>query len=87
VLADLRGDSQFNALNPARVTLPTLVLFGERDPGVLMVTAGKFFAQLATPDKRMVVLPGADHAAQLEDTHTAWVAAVVNFIDRPTVNR
>ena len=31
----------------------------------------------------MVVLPGADHAAQLEDTHDAWIAAIVNFINRP----
>jgi pimeloyl-ACP methyl ester carboxylesterase len=83
VLADLRGDAEFNALDPARVTVPTLVLFGARDPGVLHADAGKFFGRLATPDKQMVVLPGADHAAQIEDTHDAWVAAVVGFLTRP----
>ena len=56
--------------------------FGARDPGVLPTDAGKFFARLATPDKQMVSLPGADHAAQIEDTHDAWIAAVVGFLNR-----
>jgi pimeloyl-ACP methyl ester carboxylesterase len=83
VLADLRADGEFNMLNPAQVTVPTLVLFGSRDPGVLHSDAGKFFARLAAPDKQMVSLPGADHAAQLENTHEAWIAAVVGFLGRP----
>jgi pimeloyl-ACP methyl ester carboxylesterase len=87
VLADLKGDSEFNALNPELVSVPTLVLFGARDPGVVMSDAAAYFARLASVDKQMVVLPGADHAAQLEDTHEAWIAAVVNFLTRPTAGR
>jgi pimeloyl-ACP methyl ester carboxylesterase len=87
VLADLRNDSEFNALDPTRILTPTLVLYGERDPGVLHDDAGKFFARLATPDRQLVVLPGGDHAAQIEDTHEAWVAAVLNFLTRPSVLR
>jgi pimeloyl-ACP methyl ester carboxylesterase len=87
VLADLRNDAEFNALDPARVRTPTLVLYGERDPGVLHEDAGKFVARLATPDRQLVVLAGADHAAQLEDTHAAWIAAVVNFLARPSPRR
>ena len=34
------------------------------------------FVVCAAPRKQLVALPGADHAAQLEDTHDAWVAAV-----------
>jgi pimeloyl-ACP methyl ester carboxylesterase len=83
VLVDLKGDAEFNALKPAKVMTPTLVLFGERDPGVIAEDAGKFFARFGTGDKQMVVLPGADHAAQLEDTHDAWIAAIVNFLNRP----
>ena len=79
VLADLKGDAEFNALKPARVTVPTLVLYGDRDPGIWPEDAAKYFVELATPDKQMVVLPGADHAAQLEDTHEAWIAAVREF--------
>jgi hypothetical protein len=28
-------------------------------------------------------LPGGDHVAQLEDTHAAFISAVVEFITRP----
>ena len=44
MLVDLKNDAEFNALDPARVTVPTLVMFGERDPGIVQAEAGKFFA-------------------------------------------
>jgi pimeloyl-ACP methyl ester carboxylesterase len=84
---DLKGDDEYNALKPDRVKVPTLVLFGDKDPGISMDDAGKFFAKLATPDRQMVVLPGADHAAQLEDTHDRWVAAIIDFLTRPATHR
>jgi len=87
VLADLKGDGEFNALKPQRVTVPTLVMYGEADPGISHADAGKFFSRLAAHDRQMVVLPGADHAAQLEDTHDMWVAAVANFLNKPGVKR
>jgi pimeloyl-ACP methyl ester carboxylesterase len=87
VLVDLKADAEFNLLKPAKVTTPTLIMFGERDPGVVAEDAGKFFARFATGDKQLVVLPGADHAAQLEDTHDAWIAAIVNFLNRPGLKR
>jgi alpha-beta hydrolase superfamily lysophospholipase len=87
VLMDLKNDAEFNALKPARVMVPTLLLFGERDPGVVALDAGKFFAALGTPDRQLVMLPGADHAAQIEDTHDAWIAAIVNFLNRPPARR
>ena len=87
ILMDLKNDAEYNLLKPAKVNVPTLVLFGSDDPGVPFTDAGKFFAALATPDKQMISLPGADHAAQLEDTHDAWIAAVVNFLTRPPARR
>jgi pimeloyl-ACP methyl ester carboxylesterase len=86
-LVDLKDDGDFNAFDPAKLTTPTLVLYGSADPGVDPGDAGKMFAKIAATDKQMVVLPGADHAAQLEDTHDAWIAAVVNFISRPGPRR
>ncbi len=83
ILVDVRGDAEFNDLNPAVLRVPTLVIYGARDPGVSAAEAAKFFVRLGPPDKEVVVLPGADHAAQLEDTHDAWVEAVVGFLDRP----
>ncbi len=87
VLADLKNDGEFNAFKPAKLTTPTLVLYGDRDPGVVHEDAGKFFARIAATDRQLVVLPGADHAAQLEDTHDAWIAAIVSFLNRPPVRR
>jgi pimeloyl-ACP methyl ester carboxylesterase len=87
ILADLKGDAEFNALTPSRVIVPTLVLFGDRDPGIVGADAGKFFAALATPDKQMISLPGGDHAALIEDTHEAWIHAVVGFLTRPPIRR
>jgi pimeloyl-ACP methyl ester carboxylesterase len=87
VTADLKNDEEFNALAPAKLTVPTLVLYGERDANVSPEDSGKFFSAIGATDKQMVQLAGADHAAQLEDTHDAWIAAVVNFINRPPARR
>jgi pimeloyl-ACP methyl ester carboxylesterase len=87
ILVDVKDDTDFNAFVPSELTVPTLVLFGSEDPGMAIDEAGKMFAAILSRDKQMVVLPGADHAAQLEDTHDAWIAAIVNFINRPPVRR
>ena len=87
ILVDVKKDDEFNAFEPDKLRTPTLVMFGSGDPGVLIEDAGKMFAALGPGDKQMVILPGADHAAQLEDTHDAWIAAIVNFINRPAVRR
>jgi pimeloyl-ACP methyl ester carboxylesterase len=84
---DLKGDPEYNLLKVAKVTVPTLVLYGERDPGVSFDEAGKFFAKLGTVDRQMVVIPGADHCAHLEDTHDKWIAAVAGFLTRPPLKR
>jgi pimeloyl-ACP methyl ester carboxylesterase len=82
VLADVRDESAFNALAPARLSKPTLVIFGERDPGVLRADAERMLAAVGTTDKQLVVLKGADHVAQLENTHDAWVGAILAFLER-----
>lgn len=82
VLADLKGDPELNVLDPKLVRVPTLVIFGERDPSVSAGDAAKFLRQLSSADKRMVMLPGADHVAHLEATHDRWVAEVNAFAGR-----
>lgn len=83
VRADWIREHEFNALTPARLTVPTMVLHGSRDPGVPFDVAGRFVAKIAAPQRQWTVLPGGDHAAQLEDTHAAFISAVVEFITRP----
>jgi pimeloyl-ACP methyl ester carboxylesterase len=82
ILVDVRNDTEFNALAPRRVVVPTLVLFGERDPAYVPDDVQKFVRALGARDKTLVVLPGGDHAAQLEDTHQRWIDAVAAFVVR-----
>jgi pimeloyl-ACP methyl ester carboxylesterase len=77
-MANLRNDAELNSIAPARITMPVLLIFGQRDPGVNRVEADKLVSRIGSRDKRLLVLPGADHAAHLEDTHAAWVDAVVD---------
>lgn len=86
VRVDLRSDAELNAIDPARITMPTLILYGDRDPAISHEVAAAMLAGLAAREKEIVVLPGGDHAAQLEDTHEAWVAAVTGFVIRPTLH-
>jgi pimeloyl-ACP methyl ester carboxylesterase len=74
---------EFQALDPAKVTVPTLLIQGERDPLAPADAQARLFVGLATPDKQWVVLAGGDHAALIEDTHAAFIAAIVSFVSRP----
>lgn len=78
VMADLRGDDEFNALDPARVAVPVLLIYGDRDPTL----SSEMVHRLADgfDDGQVVVLTGADHAAHLENTHDAWIEAVATFV-------
>jgi alpha-beta hydrolase superfamily lysophospholipase len=82
IRVDLKNDSEFNVLEPGRLVVPTLVMYGSED-AINDEEAGRFFAALGATDRQLVVLPGGDHAALIEDTHDMWIAAVVNFLTRP----
>lgn len=81
IRADWRLESQFSALDPARVHVPTLLLDGERDPYANASNHPAVFSKLGTADRWWVVLPGADHAAHLE-RQAAFVNALVDFMER-----
>lgn len=81
--ADWRALEQWNAIAPEQISVPTLLLQGERDPLAPAAAQARLFTRLGTPDRRWVVLAGGDHAALLEDTQSAFVAAVSDFIQRP----
>jgi pimeloyl-ACP methyl ester carboxylesterase len=81
IRVDWRLESQFSALDPALVRVPTLLLDGERDPYANAANHPAVFARLGTADRWWVVLPGADHAAHLE-LQPAFVNALVAFMQR-----
>ena len=78
--------AEFQALDPSKVRVPTLLLHGERDPFAPEDAQARLFTGLGTHDKQWVVLSGGDHAALIEDTHAAFVAAIVAFVSRPTLH-
>jgi pimeloyl-ACP methyl ester carboxylesterase len=83
VRTDWRQLDEFNALDARKVTVPTLLIQGELDPLAPTASQARLFANLANPDRAWVIIAGGDHAALLEETQPAFVAAMVNFIERP----
>jgi pimeloyl-ACP methyl ester carboxylesterase len=70
-------------LDPARITVPTMIIHGDEDYAAREEDLRPFYAQLATHDKRYVLLPGAGHLAMLERDHRRFQHEVLAFLDRP----
>ena len=83
VRVDWREQEKWSELDAAKLTTPTLVIHGERDPLTPMEAQAALFTRLGTADRQWVVLPAADHAALLENSGPAFVAAIVGFVGRP----
>jgi pimeloyl-ACP methyl ester carboxylesterase len=81
VRTDIRGLDQYNALDAAAVTVPTLVLQGAFDPIAPTEKQVKLFARLGTAHKQWVVIPGGDHAAHLEAPRAYFIHALTGFLD------
>jgi pimeloyl-ACP methyl ester carboxylesterase len=47
---------------PEQISVPTLVIYGARDPGYRADEVASFVARLNTSDKALVVVPGAGHS-------------------------
>lgn len=83
VRMDWTGTEQWNALDPAAVTTPTLLIHGEKDPYAPVASQAALFSRLGSPDRSWVIVAGGDHAAHLEDAGPRFVHAVVQFVRRP----
>lgn len=83
VTVDWRRMDEFNALDPAVVRVPTLVISGARDPYAAGTAHTRLFTKLGTEDRSWVMLPNASHVAHIERSHEAWVQAVTTFLTRP----
>jgi pimeloyl-ACP methyl ester carboxylesterase len=83
IRADWRAMNELDALDPAKVGMPTLLIHGEHDPYAPVPAQAKLFARLGHPDRAWVIVAGGDHAAHLEDTKDRFVHAVVSFVRRP----
>lgn len=81
VTVDLRDEDEFNDLDPRQVSVPVLVIYGDRDPALSPTLIERMTSAFTAPPT-VVVLRGADHVAHLESTHDGWIAAVSDFIGR-----
>ena len=75
-----RGD-QWNALDPAKVTVPTLIIRGEGDPIARPDAQIQLFQGLGNPDKALVDVAGGDHAVLLETPRPYFVDVVATFLE------
>ena len=81
VRVDIRSMDNYNALDPAKVVVPTLVLQGEFDPIAPTDRQAKLFSRLGTGHRQWVVIPGGDHAAHLEKPRPLFIHSLVSFIE------
>lgn len=82
VRTDWTAGHEWNELDPASVTVPTLILQGERDPLSPSDALAVLFDALGTADKAWVVIPGGDHAAFLETPRPYFIASLDAFLGR-----
>lgn len=80
VRVDWAHQEQWNALDPARVTVPTLLIHGEHDPIARPGGQAALFEGLSTTDKAWIVVPGGDHAVLLERPREYFIDAVDTFL-------
>jgi len=80
VRVDYNRLDQYNQLNPAKLTMPTLVIQGEFDPVAPSDRQMKLYMRLGTAHKQWVTVPGGDHAAFLEKPRAYFIHALVSFM-------
>lgn len=86
IRTDLRRYDQFNELDPAKVTVPTLILQGEFDPIGPTATQAKLFTRLGTAHKEWIVIEGGDHAAFMETPRNYFIHSLVNFLEGVSID-
>jgi len=70
-------------LDPARITVPTMIIYGEKDFAAKEEDLLPFYSQLKTNDKSYVLLPGGGHMLMLERNHRRFQYEILSFFDRP----
>ena len=81
VKTDIRRLSDYNTLQPSRLTMPTLVIVGEHDPIAPPERQAKLYLRIGTGHKQWVTVPGGDHAAFLETPRDYFLHALVSFLE------
>lgn len=80
VRTDWRQLEQWQALDPSKVRLPTLLLEGEFDPLALDQVHLELFENLGTSDKAWVMFPDSDHVAFMEASRDYFLNVMATFL-------
>jgi len=80
IRVDFRSMDQYNALDGAKITIPTLVIAGEFDPLAPIENQVNLLTSLATGHKQFVSVPNSDHAALLERPRDYFLHEIVAFL-------
>jgi alpha-beta hydrolase superfamily lysophospholipase len=82
IKVDWKNLNEYNSLNPALITTPTLIIQGELDPIAPTAVQTKLFTRLKTADKSWAVISGGDHAAFMETPRKHFISTFEAFINR-----
>ena len=74
---------EFNECNPARLSVPSLIIHGDTDPYITKQSQLDLYSDISCTDKCYTIIPGADHCAHLIGSKFAFIHHVVSFLKRP----
>jgi hypothetical protein len=66
----------------AKISLPILVIHGQYDSIVLLTEGEKIYSNVGSRDKKMVVIPGADHNTIFAEGMDLYLKELSSFVDR-----
>jgi pimeloyl-ACP methyl ester carboxylesterase len=87
VKVDWNKLDQFNELDPAKITTPTLILQGEYDPIGPTEIQLKLYTRLGTAHKQWITVPNGDHAAFMETPRAYFIHALVSFLNSVSIKK
>jgi len=77
----MKNMDQYKQMDPAKLTMPTLILQGEHDPIGPTKIQAKLYTRLGTGHKQWVTVPGGDHAAFMETPRAYFINELVGFLE------
>ena len=75
--------SKLPVVDPARVTVPTIIMRGQYDGIAGFDDLMDFFAKLPNPDKQIAIMPGIAHSSFQEKNYLLAYSILLGFFSRP----
>ena len=86
IRTDWRHLDQWNAVDPAKIVIPTLLIQGESDPFAPTAMQAAFFSRLKTADREWIVLAGGDHAWEEQESVLSLDSSATQIINECVYN-